>query len=627
MTSKSPSPRSPAPSSPSSPARARHASAPPPAFPKARFILIGACLLLAWFGLAGRVAYLHLGPNVHLHARVNALRDFTDDVSARRGRILDRNGQLLALDVPVTRIDANPSLLASNNAVGRMAYGLAQALDRPLNEVLRSLDHTNRLGVTVMHYATTDLVQRVQAMTNRLALDGLAFHPESVRSYPGGSLACHVVGFANREGIGSAGVEQQYDSYLRPHSGLLGGLKDGSRREIRTRRTIEVEQLDGADVTLTLDQNVQYFAESALAAAITNYDAEGGWVIVEEVKTGAILAMASWPPYDPNAYSEASPHERLNQAIGATYEPGSIFKVGVVAAALDAGLVATNDLFDCENGLWMHNGRALHDFHPYGILDVTGIIAKSSNVGAAKIAVLLGEPRLYKYLTSYGFGRRAAVGLPGEEGGILYADWRKHGIDITRIAMGHSVAITALQMVTFLCCIGNDGYLMHPYLLKSVTTPDGQVLLSGAPETIGRPLTERTARQMRNMLTAVTGPEGTAKKANIPGYVVGGKTGTAEKLEHGHYVKSKNMASFMGLVPADNPVVGIIVTLDAPRRNRTAGQCAAPFFASVAAPVAHYLDIPTSDASDTVAYNRILALPDAPEDALDASLDAPPLPD
>ncbi len=613
-------------SKPAAPARQ------PPASPVAlriRFVFIGALLILAWIGVSIRVAYLHLAPNQHLRDRVQALRDFSDDISAHRGRILDRNGQLLALDLPVTRIDADPSMLATNGTIGRMACALAQTLDMPLNDLVKRLNHPTRRGVTVYHYATTDLVSRVRSVTNSLDLAGLAFHPESVRSYPGAALGCHVVGFANHEGVGSAGVEQQYDSYLSPHSGLLGGLRDGSRHEIRTRRTIEVEQLDGADIQLTLDQNVQYFAEQALAAAITNYDAAAGWVIVEEVRTGAILGMASWPAYDPGDYSSAAPIDRLNQTIGTTYEPGSIFKVGVVAAALNEGLIATNDLFDCENGLWMHNGRALHDFHPYGILDVTGILAKSSNVGAAKIAVLLGEPRLYKYLTAYGFGRRTDVGLPGEESGILYANWKRRGIDITRIAMGHSVAITALQMVNFLCCIGNDGYLMRPYILRRISAPDGAVLHETVPQAVGRPLTERTARQMRSMLVAVTGPEGTAKKANIPGYVVAGKTGTAEKLEHGHYVKSKNVASFMGLVPADRPEIGIIVTLDTPRRNRTAGQCAAPFFAAVAAPVAHYLDIPTSDAADIVTYRRIIALPDAPEDPLSLSLsdaDAPPPP-
>lgn len=594
-----------------------------------RFIAIGTFILLAWIGLAIRVASLHLGPNEYLRNRVQQLRDFSDDITARRGRILDRNGQLLAMELPVTRIDADPSILAASTNIGRMAVGLAKTLGMDLNDVLAKINRPERRGVTVMHYATTGTVERVRAMTNALALPGLAFHAESMRHYPGGSLACHVVGFANREGTGSAGAEQQYDSYLRPHSGLLGGLRDGSRREIRTRRTIEVEQLDGADVQLTIDQNVQFFAENALASAITNYEAEGGWCIVEEVRTGAILGMASWPPYDPGDYGSVPAANRLNQAIGTTYEPGSIFKVAVVAAALNEGLIATNDLFDCEMGLWMHNGRPLHDFHPYGILDVVGILAKSSNVGAAKIAVLMGEPRLYKYLVDFGFGRRTGVGLPGEEAGILYSDWRKHGIDITRIAMGHSIAVTALQMVNFLCCIGNDGYLMHPYLLKRVVAPDGAVLLESEPQTIGRPLRERTAAQMRSALTAVTAPGGTAKKANIDGYVVAGKTGTAEKLEHGHYVKSKNVASFMGLVPADRPEIGIIVTLDSPRRNRTAGQCAAPFFASVADPVAHYLDVRTVDASDTVYYQRVIdapdTLPDAPEEALDASENAPPL--
>jgi len=566
-----------------------------------------AFLLVLWAVLAGRTAYLHLGPNTRLRARVERLRTMSTTIKASRGRITDRNGQLLAQDAALTCVEVNPSLLCSNAQVRTAAQCLAWALGMPEKETAEKIDKPERRGMPVYHYADTGQVSRLKAAAAAMKIEpgSFAFKPEPRRSYPAGTLACHVVGFANREGVGGAGIEQSCDSLLKPHDGLLFGIRDGTGRELITRRSIRVEAGNGADVELTLDQTVQYFAEKALAAAVGEYEAEAGWVVVEDVKTGAILGMASWPAYDPLAYNEADAQTRLNRAVGVNYEPGSIFKVGVVAAALNEGLISTNDQFDCEMGLWMYKGRPLHDFHPFGVLDVTGILSHSSNVGAAKIAVMLGEARLHRYLSAYGFGRATGCGLPGEETGILHSlpNWRKHGIDITRVAMGHSVAVTALQMVNFLCCIGNDGYLMKPYIVAKVRDARGGVLRETVPSVAGRPLSERTARQMRQMMSAVTGPEGTAKKAKIPGYAIAGKTGTAEKLEGGRYVRNKNVASFMGLLPADRPEIGIIVVLDAPRKNRTAGQCAAPFFAAVAEPIAHYLDIPPEDASPVIEWS------------------------
>ena len=521
-------------------------------------------------------------------------------------------------------VEANPSLLFSNGQIRAAADALSWAFGGSADDYAKRLDRPERRGLPVFHYAEPPQIARFKLAALNFGLTNagsFAFKPEPRRSYPSGTLACHVVGFANREGVGSAGIEQACNSILSPRDGLLLGVRDGKGNELFTRRSMRMEAGDGADIELTIDQSVQHYAERALANAIETYEAEAGWVIVEEVRTGAILAMASWPAYDPLSYNEATPEARLNRAIGVNYEPGSIFKVGVVAAALDAGIITTNQVFDCENGLWMHNGKALHDFHAFGDLDVTGILSHSSNVGAAKIAVLLGEKRLHRYLTAYGFGRSTDCGLPGEQTGILYSlpNWKKHGIDITRVAMGHSVAVTALQMVNFLCAIGNDGYLMHPYVVAKIRSADGELLRETSPKVVGRPLSERTARQMRDMMSAVTGPEGTAKRAKIPGYTIAGKTGTAEKLEHGHYVKNKNVASFMGLIPAGRPEIGIIVVLDAPRKNRTAGLCAAPFFAEVAQPVVHYLDIPPEDASPTVEW---LLSQDPPPDSGDPEVES-----
>jgi cell division protein FtsI (penicillin-binding protein 3) len=360
----------------------------------------------------------------------------------------------------------------------------------------------------------------------------------------------------------------------------------------------------GADVHLTIDQNIQHFAERGMDHALAEFHCDAAWTIVEDVRTGQILAMACRPCYDPNAFPSSTDEQRRNRAIAVNYEPGSIFKTLTVAAAINEGLVASNTVFDCEMGRWTYLGKPLKDFHPYGELDVTGILRKSSNVGAAKIAVKVGERKLDSYLRAFGIGRKTGIELPGEEGGLLAPVNRWSGLDITRIAMGHTVAVTALQILNALCCMGNDGVLMQPYIVSKVVDANGSVLSEHRPRAVSRPITERTARQMREMLVSVTQPGGTGTRAAIDGYAIAGKTGSAEKLENGHYSKTKNMASFMGLIPADRPQIGIIVVLDNPHPLRTGGVSAAPVFRYIAEPIVHYLDIRPSDAEDTLRYVR-----------------------
>ena len=255
-------------------------------------------------------------------------------------------------------------------------------------------------------------------------------------------------------------------------------------------------------------------------------------------------------------------------------------------------------------------GRPLKDFQPDGNLDVTGVLRKSSNIGAAKIAVLLGDQRVHRYLSAYGLGRPTGIEVPGEESGILnpVEKWAK--IDVTRIAMGHSVAVTALQMLNILCCIGNDGFLMKSHVVRKVVDRNGVVLLENKPEALARPITERTAALMRQMLAEVTREGGTGTRAAVAGYSVAGKTGSAEKIVDGRYVKNANMSSFMGLLPAERPEIGIIVVLDNPTDPatglRTGGITAAPVFAKIAEPVARYLDIRPLDAAEMVYYQKIL---------------------
>jgi cell division protein FtsI (penicillin-binding protein 3) len=275
------------------------------------------------------------------------------------------------------------------------------------------------------------------------------------------------------------------------------------------------------------------------------------------------------------------------------YEPGSTFKVVAISGALNEGLVQTDTEFDCENGAWEFAGKILHDAHGYGILTLADIVQKSSNIGTGKVALTLGEKRYYDYLKRFGLGSKAGIDLPGEEQGILHPPEKWAKIDISRIAMGQSISVTALQMAGVFSAIANDGFMMRPYVVKSVCQPTGEVLYQAQPEVVSRPITEATARTMRELLRRVTEDGGTGKRACVEGYEVAGKTGTAQKsLPGGGYSSTDYMSSFVGFLPVDEPEIAIIVVVDSPQPVHYGGVVAAPVFSVIAGQAVRYLDIP-----------------------------------
>ncbi len=424
---------------------------------------------------------------------------------------------------------------------------------------------------------------------------GVFFNDVLTRSYPLGPSMCHVLGHVNLEGQGSAGIELKLDDYLSGVPGLVVGEFDAHRREIYERRKLDVKARFGSSVVLTLDQYVQYVTEQALLRAMDTHHAKAAWAIVQRVKTGEILAMASLPAYDLNHFREADTESTRNRCIGLVYEPGSTFKISVIAAALNEGRVRPDQVFDCEGGRWMYQRRQLRDYHPYDNLTVADVLKKSSNIGAAKIALTLGPSLMHKYLQEFGFGEQTGVDLPGEEAGILHplCDW----IDLspTRVAIGHEVAVTALQMLNAMCTIANDGVRMRPYVVRQVLDRNGRVLVEQTPAVAGRPIRPDTARLMSRLLVRVTEEGGTGTRARVGGYTVGGKTGTAQKIVDGRYSETLNVASFVGFVPADEPELGIIVVVDEPRDLHTGGVVSAPVFKEIAEETLRYLDVPPSE--------------------------------
>ena len=555
-----------------------------------------AAVLAAFGGLAFRVGQLHLGENPELKSRVSRTRRVEQQILVGRGRILDRRGGILAMDLTVYRLNADPQMILREGLVEAYAGLFSRLLGLDPDLVETRLRQPERRQVYLAHELTEDDRQRILG----LKLKHVWLEPVSARNYPQHNAAAHVVGFSNAEGVGSAGVEQAMDEFLRGVPGVRVSLQDGKRREMLDRRILDIPPQAGADVYLTLDLNLQAMLETALDQAVQQHRPLGARGAIEDVRTGEILAMATRPDYDLNAYGRTPPERMRNSVTGTVYEPGSTFKMAVVAAALNAGIVRPETAFDCERGLWMYRGRPLRDFHPYGTLTVGGILQKSSNIGAAKIALALGDARLERALREFGFGRSTDSGVPGEEAGIFHSRSQWDGLAPTRIAMGHSIGVTSMQMLAVIGAIANHGFLMKPSIVRKVVDARGRVLQEFTPTVAARPIREDTARLMCALLARVTEPEGTGRRAAFPGYRVAGKTGTAAKPGVGGYDDRRNIASFVGVVPAEDPVLAIMIVVDEPQPEHTGGVVAAPVFRQIAQEAVRYLNIPPTGAAESV---------------------------
>ncbi|MBL7114766.1 MAG: penicillin-binding protein 2 [Kiritimatiellae bacterium] len=554
-----------------------------------RIGISAAILFLAFAGLGSRLAFLHLGDHDEHRANIQGNRRVTRTISARRGRILERSGKdtLLAVDMAVRDVCADPSRIAQEKAVVSVVIALSEILKIPADEVAVKLKNSKRRFTYIKRFVDQETTEKIEA----LSLPGVFFERAQKRFYPQNDMFCHVLGFVNYEGVGSAGVEQTMRKYLRGSPGSIESKVDALRREVFRERGRYIPGMEGADVWLTIDQNVQYIAERALDDVMREQKAKGAWAIVQRVKTGEILAMASRPSYDPNRFTRSRPDDRLNRCIGFVYEPGSTFKAITISAALNEGTVTANTVFDCEHGCWYYGGKPLRDFHAYGPLSVADGLKKSSNILAAKVALTLGDKRFYHYLQEYGIGQASGITLPGEEVGILAPPSKWSKIDSTRIAMGHSVAATALQVLGVFSTIANNGVRMRPYIVKKVERQDGTVLYEGRPRALAQPIRPDVAKTMQGLLARVTEQGGTGRRARVDNYSVAGKTGTAEKIIDGRYSKTANIASFVGFLPATKPELSIIVVVDEPQKSRTGGVVAGPYFGQIATEAVRYLCI------------------------------------
>ncbi|HET7625182.1 MAG TPA: penicillin-binding protein 2, partial [Verrucomicrobiae bacterium] len=445
-----------------------------------------------------------------------------------------------------------------------------------------------------------------RAFNNALRQKAIFAENYPMRVYPNQSLAAHVIGFAGTQEreldghlihqiTGRDGIELTLNSKLSGVPGRRLTETDVRGREVISLRDQDVEPRDGLNVVLTIDSVVQHILESALADAMEKHTPASACGIVVRPKTGEILAMATLPNFDPNnpgAYPAAA---RRNRVISDIIEPGSTFKIVVVSGALNDNIVRLDEVFNCENGHFPFGGHILHDDHNFDSLSVKNIIAKSSNIGAAKIGIKMGEDELHRYITRFGFGERTGVPLPGEVNGIVHPVDKWSKISIAQIPMGQGIAVTRLQLVMAMSAIANGGWLMRPMLVDRLQDNNGNIVAKYSPQRVRQVVSERSADLLTEALKGVVSREGTAPNAAINGYTVAGKTGTAQKVENGTYAHDKFVASFIGFFPADNPELCIGIILDDPKEGHYGSQVSAPVFKEVAERCASYLNIPPDD--------------------------------
>ena len=565
-------------------------------------ILAALALTLAW-----RLVVLHCDL-VSKRAEVPNFV-FVRDMQGLRGAIYpsNRNSAPFARSLPVWVYHVDPTAVTlKRHSREEVAHAVAEALQLPYEKVWDAYCRVDSRYVYLTMSSDTDARK---VLSDPRKISGLRADEIQVRRYPQGRRLSHVLGFVSKDptnSVGAAGIEMRYERYLRGIPGMIEGAVDARRREIYNRRMVSTDPRPGSNVYLTIDQNLQYEVEMALAKGVAKARAEAGWAIMLQVKTGAVLAMASYPDYEPETYNRSGAEAKKNLAICEIYEPGSVMKTITACAALDVGIVTPSTQYSSNrnDSRYYRLPSDSHGMDP--MMTVGEALVHSCNVVYGKIGVDLGPSRLWKYMDAFGLGRKTGIDLPGEEVGILPKPEKWDKVKWSRAPIGQGVAVTGLQLASAYAAIANDGELLRPYIVEKVVSPDEGVLYQHVRDVRGHPIRPETARQVREMMLGVAKKGGTARRAAVLGYSVAGKTGTAQMKEGRGYSAVNFNASFIGMVPASRPEIVILVTLQKPFNcrswklsqetgiplyNHQGGVCAAPIFRRIAWNALKYLEV------------------------------------
>ncbi len=538
-------------------------------------VLVAAILFAAWaVAIEARLVWLQVYRHDALELEAATQRNRTLDVDPRRGDIVDRNGRMLALSVDAVSICAIPREIADPRAIAGAvcrALGNCTADEREL--FAQRLGQKDRSFAWLRRQAPIEEAGRVED----LKLPGIFTRPEPRRYYPNRELAAHVLGYLGTDNKGLAGIEQSYDSKIKGTPGQIVVEVDANRSAFSR---VEQPPVQGDTIELTIDAYLQHIAERELLRGVAENRADGGSVVVMDPRTGEILAMANAPAVNPNAYREYPREQWMNRAVQGIFEPGSTFKVVTASAAMEEHTFKPTDLFDVSAGRIRLGSRLVSDVHTYGVLSFTDVLVKSSNVGAIKIGLGVGAERLGRYARRFGFGQRLSVDLPGETPGMLSDPGRWSQSTLMSVSMGYEVGVTPLQMATAVSAVANGGTLVQPRIVRALRR--GGVRAEVVPLELRRSISRETAAELTAIMEQVV-DRGTATVAQIPGYSVAGKTGTASKIINGRYSKTEYHSSFVGFVPSRRPAFTILVLIDSPHAGRYfGGAVAAPIFQRIA---------------------------------------------
>lgn len=593
-----------------------------------RAMIVCLCGLFLFSALSARLVQIQVGKHEHYYemALNNHMRKIP--IEAQRGEIYDVNGEILATSLPLKRVTVDPtglreaydlqikrlkvrarrdssmSVPSEEELHQQLCQDISRILQIPLVEVDQKLRRTTRY-VELARRVTPAVVEELTS----LGRSQIYFDDDFLRSYPQDTLASHLLGYVDfNQKAGVQGVEQRLQHILEGKDGWRRIVRDSVGREIVPYRAQDVPPRNGYDVVLTVDSIIQHIIEDELEEAVREFNPVSAIAIVTRPRTGEILAMSSRPSYNPNL-PKTDMDAMRNRAISDILEPGSTFKIVAMAAALNEGLITLDTKYFCERGEFFYGGRILKDSHPYETISVREGIQKSSNIMTAKVAIELGEKRLHQYIKDFGFGERTGILLPAELRGIVnpVENWSK--ISITRIPMGHEVACTPLQLAMAMNVIANGGTLMKPMIVSKIMDNNGRVIEQNYPQRVRQVISPYAAEMMNEALKSVTETGGTAHLAEVKGFSVAGKTGTAQKIDPktGSYYqgkKGKVVASFVGYLPAENPEFSVVVILDEPQAKSTyGGQTAAPVFSRMSQRIAQHMAlVPVSNPNQKINF-------------------------
>ncbi len=555
---------------------------------RGRRIVMGFVLALGFSAVLVRLFNLHVLQAAELTVKADRQHQKTVAIEGARGTIYDRHGKVLAINMEVPSVFGVPTSL-DNPA--RAARYLSPVLQVRADEIERKL-RQDRSFVWLARKVDPEQGRRLDHMP----LEGIGMVMEGRRFYPKGPLLSHVLGFAGIDGQGLEGIERRYEASLHGEKQVVVLQRDALGRTVFPKGLREQTPAPGHSLTLTIDEVIQYVAEKELEDAVNRAHAKAGTIIVMDPQTGAILAMAVSPRFDPNAVGALTPDRWRNRALTDAYEPGSTMKVIVAAAALEEKIMTPGSTVFGENGQMRVANTVIHDHERAGWMTFAQVIQKSSNIGAAKTGMALGEERFYRYLQAFGFGQRTEIDLPGEVAGLLKhpREWGRRSV--ASIAMGQEIGVTPLQMVVAVSAIANGGVLLRPYVAVEVRDAKGQLVAETSSQVRRRVISPETARTLTGILEGVV-THGTGTRAAIHGYRVAGKTGTAQKIDPrtGTYSPTQFVGSFVGFVPAHNPRLAMIVVIDEPQGEAWGGTIAAPVFRKVGEQVLPYLGISSEE--------------------------------